>query len=119
LFAHPSYIGNFQPTSGKGSRAHLTLGCAPNVSAVTTGWDLVDLIKLETANSSSVQTYDLPDGGWLRNYGDGQWVIYPDKQWLLEAQFQGYSSSAINLNSSFSLLLLSCILSLLALFLNS
>lgn len=111
--------GNFQPTSGNGSKAHLTLGCSPGVGAVTTGYDLVDLIRLEGINGSEVKTYDLPNGGWLRNYGDGQWVFYPTKQFLLESTFLGYESGTAGtcqLAASFSILCLSCAFAILTMF---
>lgn len=110
----PGILGNFQPRSGNGSRAHLTLGCAPGVSAVTTGWDLVDLIRLEERNSSSVKTYVLPsDGGWLRNYGDGQWVLYPKKQWLLDSTFEGYeTASSFRLTSPFFLVFVTSLIAI-------
>lgn len=109
------FSGNFQPTSGFGSKAHLTLGCSPGVEAVTTGYDLVDLIHLEGLNRSDVTTYDLPGGGWLRNYGEGQWVFYPTKQWLLESTFLGYdTSSSRRLVASLSLICLSCAFAILS-----
>ncbi|XP_057366195.1 2',3'-cyclic-nucleotide 3'-phosphodiesterase-like isoform X2 [Daphnia carinata] len=104
----PDVMGNFQPTSGFGSKAHLTLGCSPGVGAVTTGYDLVDLIRLEGINSSEVKTYDLSNGGWLRNYGEGQWVFYPTKQFLLESTFLGYDSGTRGLEASLALLCLLC-----------
>ena len=101
---------------GNGSKAHLTLGCSPGVGAVTTGYDLVDLIRLEGINGSEVKTYDLPNGGWLRNYGDGQWVFYPTKQFLLESTFLGYESGTAGtcqIAASFSILCLSCAFAIL------
>ncbi|XP_046463777.1 2',3'-cyclic-nucleotide 3'-phosphodiesterase-like isoform X2 [Daphnia pulex] len=109
----PDVMGNFQPTSGNGSKAHLTLGCSPGVGAVTTGYDLVDLIRLEGINGSEVKTYDIPKGGWLRNYGNGQWVFYPTKQFLLESTFLGYDSGTHQLAASFSLLCLCCAFAIL------
>ncbi|KAK8391669.1 hypothetical protein O3P69_017294 [Scylla paramamosain] len=35
----------FYPTSGKGSRAHLTLACAPGIKPVTTGFDLILAVR--------------------------------------------------------------------------
>lgn len=108
--------GNFQPTSGKGSKAHLTLGCAPGVAAVTTGYDLVDLIRLEGINSSEVKTYDLSTGGWLRHYGEGQWVFYPTKQFLLESTFLGYDSGARGPEAPFTILCLLCLVTTISMF---
>lgn len=112
----PDVMGNFQPTSGYGSKAHLTLGCSPGVAAVTTGYDLVDLIRLEGTNSSEVKTYDLSNGGWLRNYGEGQWVFYPTKQFLLESTFLGYGSGTRGLEASFALLCLLCSSAIISMF---
>lgn len=93
------------------------MGCSPGVEAVTTGYDLVDLIRLEGLNSSDVETYDLPGGGWLRNYGDGQWVFYPTKQWLLESTFLGYGkidNGSHPLLVSFSLLCITCAIAIMS-----
>jgi len=83
-------LGNFRPTSGIGSRAHLTLGCAPGISAVTTGLDLIDIIHQESIADESIITYNLTNG-WLRSYGLGRWVFYPRTQCLLPSQFLGYT----------------------------
>jgi len=87
----PDILGNFRPTSGRGSRAHLTLGCAPGVSAVTTGLDLVEIINQESIADESISTYNVTNG-WLRSYGSGQWVFYPRTQYLLHSEFLGYTS---------------------------
>jgi len=76
------------------------------VSAVNTGYDLVDIIRREQAPSNTI-VYDLPDtiaggGGWLRSYGEGQWVFYPKKQWLLNSTFLAYGSQDVNLSIRFS-----------------
>jgi len=95
----PDILGNFQPTSGKGSRAHLTLGCAPGVDAVTTGLDLVDIIEQESIADESTITYNLTNG-WLRSYGQDRWVFYPQTQFLLDSQFRGYTNEATTSTAS-------------------
>lgn len=88
----------FAPTAGRGSRAHLTLGCAPGVSAKMTGFDLIkvvsceqEMLKTENLQQSSekVQTFSLTEGE-LRTYGDGIWVIYPEKEIHVDSLFSGF-----------------------------
>ncbi|XP_045582125.2 2',3'-cyclic-nucleotide 3'-phosphodiesterase isoform X1 [Procambarus clarkii] len=88
-----SYFKNdrFHPTVGKGSRAHLTIACAPGIRPVNTGFDLINVVKCEQRAlakegldgvqlyDQKVETYTIP-GGVLRTYGEGTWVIYPDKE---------------------------------------
>ncbi len=66
----------------------MTLGCAPGVEAVTTGTDLVDVIRLEQDPLTNATDYAVADGT-LRNYGAGQWVFYPRTQCLMAAVFRG------------------------------
>lgn len=88
----------FAPTSGRGSRAHLTLGCAPGVAARMTGFDLIKVVSceqeiLKTENlqqlREKVQTFSLSEGE-LRTYGDGIWVIYPEKEIHVDSLFSGF-----------------------------
>ncbi|CAM1321983.1 N4BP2L1 (predicted) [Pycnogonum litorale] len=78
----------FAPSFGRGSRAHITLGCAPNIHPRQTGLDLVAIIKKETETSKScaVPTFEISFGK-LRNYGGGLWAIYPNKELLMETLF--------------------------------
>lgn len=83
----------FSPCSGLGSRAHLTLGCVPNIKPQQTGLDLINAVRHEkdaTKNLTAVSTYDISIGK-LRHYSHGLWVIYPDRQQLIEAFFTFYS----------------------------
>lgn len=88
----------FCPTTGKGSRAHLTLGCAPGIAAKITGFDLIKVVSheqemMKTENlqqlSERVQTFTIPEGE-LRTYGDGIWVIYPEKEIHVNSLFSGF-----------------------------
>nr|CAD7455020.1 unnamed protein product [Timema tahoe] len=52
---------SFHPTSGTGSKAHVTLGCAEGVEAVTTGLDLEEIVACESEPDigGSCPTYTL------------------------------------------------------------
>lgn len=84
----------FHPTSGRGSRAHLTLGCAPNVGAKITGFDLIKVVALEqkvmkNENPEMFESFSIPEGE-LRTYGDSIWVIYPEKEILVSSLFSAF-----------------------------
>lgn len=82
---------SFQPTKGKGSRAHITLGCAEGIAAVTTGYDLLDVIECEETPdiASRCRTFSLPRG-WLRDYGKSRWVLYMCREITVSSLFTGY-----------------------------
>ena len=95
----------FYPTSGRGSRAHFTLGVAPGMKPVTTGFDLIDVISCEqrikeenggktyNENAMDVDTIeeDVPtynfSGAVIKCYGEGRWVIYPETKVIAESFF--------------------------------
>lgn len=83
----------FYPTSGRGSRAHLTLACAPGIKPVTTGSDLILAVKCEQrmlgGESQKAETYMI-DGGVLMNYGEGIWVVYPNSELLVSSLFSAF-----------------------------
>jgi 2',3'-cyclic-nucleotide 3'-phosphodiesterase len=81
---------SFQPTRGKGSRAHVTLGCAEGVAAVITGYDLLEVIECEATPeiTSKCRTFSLPRG-WLRDYGKSRWVLYMCRQITVSSLFTG------------------------------
>ncbi|KAG7155073.1 2',3'-cyclic-nucleotide 3'-phosphodiesterase-like isoform X2 [Homarus americanus] len=91
----------FHPTSGNGSRAHLTLAYAPTVKPVCTGFDLISAVKCEQRAFSKgmstdsqledqkVETYNIR-GGVLRNYGEGTWVVYPEKELVVSSMFSAF-----------------------------
>ena len=82
---------SFHPTSGKGSRAHITLGCAEGVKPVTTGYDLCEVIKCEESQEITARsrTFAL-ERGWLRDYGESRWVLYMNRQISVSSLFSGY-----------------------------
>jgi 2',3'-cyclic-nucleotide 3'-phosphodiesterase len=82
---------SFQPTKGKGSRAHVTLGCADGIAAVTTGYDLLDVIECEGTSdiTTRCRTFSL-SRGWLRDYGKSRWVLYMCRQITVSSLFTGY-----------------------------
>lgn len=113
LASELSPSSRFTPTSGKGSRAHITLGCAPGVKAVTTGFDLMfgiskEKIEDEKTKRDSIEdgecdksdhlngdneptsTYEVT-GGVIRNYGNGVWVFYSEENLVAESIFSMYS----------------------------
>lgn len=79
----------FRPTSGFGSRAHITIGCAENLSPVEAGYDLVEIIKYEAKDSGDKSTF-LIDGASVKHYGGGHFGVYLDKVVRFEALFGGY-----------------------------
>lgn len=87
----------FYPTSGKGSRAHLTLGCAAGVHAKVTGFDLIKVISHEQEHKTEedcndtqkLERYDIPSGV-LTCYGEGVWVVYPEQEVVVKSLFSGY-----------------------------
>ncbi|XP_064101935.1 2',3'-cyclic-nucleotide 3'-phosphodiesterase-like isoform X2 [Macrobrachium nipponense] len=95
----------FWPTSGKGSRAHITLGCAWGVKPVTTGFDLIDVISCEQieedskkhnenamdvdSEGSGNKTYNFY-GAVMKCYGKGRWVIYPEDKIIVESLFSAF-----------------------------
>ena len=78
----------FQPTSGPGSRAHLTLGCAPGVSAVETGVEQVKIIKLEGERLDDDEYIDV-EGAAIRYYEQGRCVVYFDEPCIVPSLFSG------------------------------
>lgn len=83
----------FCPTSGKGSRAHLTLACTPGIKPVTTGFDLILAVRCEQrihgGENQKAETYKI-DGGVLMNYGEGIWVVYPNSEVLVSSLFSAF-----------------------------
>ncbi|XP_006822676.2 2',3'-cyclic-nucleotide 3'-phosphodiesterase-like [Saccoglossus kowalevskii] len=88
-----SLVLNYRPTSGVGSRAHMTLGCAAGVSAVQTGLDLVNIIQLEKkaaeTRDTDVTQINL-DGATLRCYDNKAWVVYLNEMISADTLFTGF-----------------------------
>lgn len=73
----------------KGSRAHITLGCASGVEAVQTGLDLLEFVKLEKAGSKGEEVGEI-GGGKLQYFGNGMWMLVLSKKIDVRAIFSGY-----------------------------
>ena len=78
---------DFHPVSGPGRKAHMTIGVAPGVSAVTTGTDLLEIVELE-GRGGEWPTYPT-SRGWLRDYGEGRWVLYMNNTIFVNSLFAG------------------------------
>nr|CAD7570432.1 unnamed protein product [Timema californicum] len=91
LASSSQFEPSFHPTSGTGSKAHVTLGCAEGVEAVTTGLDLEEIVACESEPDigGSCLTYTLRRG-WLRNYGESRWMLYFKQQLTVGTLFTGY-----------------------------
>lgn len=88
----------FHPTVGRGSRAHLTLGCAPHIPAKITGFDMMKVVSCEqrivkNKNPEELdgifKTFSIPEGE-LRTLGDSIWVVYPEKEIHVSSIFSGF-----------------------------
>lgn len=79
------HLSEFHPTCGRGSRAHLTLGCSPSHSAVQTGLDLINVIYLE--EKSTDKSYIQLKGAKARHYGESVCAVYLDSPITMTAMF--------------------------------
>ncbi|KAJ8253721.1 hypothetical protein COCON_G00203330 [Conger conger] len=61
-------------TLPRGSRGHITLGCAQGVEPVQTGVDLLQILQLQQQGREGEAVGDL-EQGQLTYYGDGVWVL--------------------------------------------
>ncbi|NXX86454.1 CN37 phosphodiesterase, partial [Urocolius indicus] len=73
----------------KGSRAHITLGCANGIEAVQTGLDLLEFVKLEKAGNKGDQVGEI-GGGKLLYFDNGMWMLVLAKKIDVKAIFSGY-----------------------------
>ena len=87
-------IADFSPVSGKGRRAHITLGTAKGVSPVQTGFDLLEAVSFEQNASKeklyyNIFTFQIPETKYvLRRYRNDLWVLYTaSKDMLYDAIF--------------------------------
>ena len=78
----------FAPTSGRGSRAHLTLGWSSDSKAVQTGFDLMQIIEKEQSDMSVGLNVPVEDATILY-YGDGECVVYFDTPLIVNTLFTG------------------------------
>ncbi|KAH1174323.1 2',3'-cyclic-nucleotide 3'-phosphodiesterase isoform X2 [Mauremys mutica] len=73
----------------KGSRAHITLGCASGIEPVQTGLDLLEFVKLEKAGTKGDEIEEI-GGGKLLYFGNGMWMLLLSKKIEVKAIFSGY-----------------------------
>lgn len=91
----PQNDTNFQPTD---TRAHVTLGCAPNVSAVTTGLDLIEILKLETNPSQFCALIPVEKGNLIQ-MGENcdTFVFYLKEKMVANSTFEVYYNHSAKL----------------------
>lgn len=58
----------------RGSRAHVTLGCAEGVEPVQTGLDLLDILALQQDGQQGEPAEEMELGS-LKYYGEGRWLL--------------------------------------------
>ncbi|KAG4071934.1 hypothetical protein HA402_006095 [Bradysia odoriphaga] len=82
---------NFHPTN---TRAHVTLGCAPNISAVTTGLDLIEILNLEMNPSQFCAQIQIDEGNLIQ-MGEkcDIFVVYLKKKMVADSTFEAYYRS--------------------------
>ncbi|XP_072502582.1 2',3'-cyclic-nucleotide 3'-phosphodiesterase isoform X1 [Notamacropus eugenii] len=73
----------------RGSRAHITLGCAAGIKPVQTGEDLLEMIRQEKGGSQGEEVGELGRGK-LYSLGNGQWMLRLTKKLEFRAIFTGY-----------------------------
>lgn len=61
-------------TLPRGSRAHITLGCAEGVHPVQTGYDLLQILLLQKDGQQG-EVVEGVDTGTLTYYGEGRWYL--------------------------------------------
>ncbi|XP_066220271.1 2',3'-cyclic-nucleotide 3'-phosphodiesterase isoform X2 [Saccopteryx leptura] len=87
----PNDVDRLSPSDSlpRGSRAHITLGCAGDVEAVQTGIDLLEIMRQEKAGSRSEEVGELTRGK-LFSLGNGRWMLNLAKKLKVRAIFTGY-----------------------------
>ena len=89
--SQPKQKTNFQPTSGYGSQAHITLGRAKDIPPVQAATDLIEIIKLEKRwkNEKESNYYS-----WkftkAYDYGEGKIALYFNNPIRFESVFGGH-----------------------------
>ncbi|CAM2108780.1 unnamed protein product [Caretta caretta] len=91
LLLWPGDVDKVLPTDNlpKGSRAHVTLGCASGIEPVQTGIDLLEFVKLEKAGNKGDEIEEV-GGGKLQYFGNGMWMLLLSKKIEVKAIFSGY-----------------------------
>ncbi|KAJ1135849.1 hypothetical protein NDU88_002278 [Pleurodeles waltl] len=73
----------------KGSRAHITLGCAKDVKDVQTGIELLKIVQLQTKGEKGEEIGELC-GGELRYFNNDMWVLFLPQKVEVKALFSGF-----------------------------
>lgn len=83
---------NFHPTD---TRAHVTLGCAPNVSAVVTGLDLIEILNLEMEPNQFCAHIQVDDGNLIQ-MGENcdTFVYYLNEKIVANSTFEVYYNNS-------------------------
>lgn len=86
-----SFPTNYVDQMKSKSRAHVTIGCAPNVAAKQTGDDLVDIVDLEGRSASTDSNFQSDyklERGTLRQFGRhaNAFVLYPDTEMIVPGE---------------------------------
>ncbi|XP_012621188.1 2',3'-cyclic-nucleotide 3'-phosphodiesterase isoform X1 [Microcebus murinus] len=87
----PSDVDKQTPSDNlpRGSRAHITLGCAADVEAVQTGLDLLEIVRQEKGGNRGEEVGEISRGK-LYSLGNGRWMLNLAKKMELRAIFTGY-----------------------------
>lgn len=87
----PNDVDKLSPSDSlpRGSRAHITLGCADDVEAVQTGIDLLEIVRQEKGGSRGEEVGELTRGK-LFSLGSGRWMLNLTKKLKVRAIFTGY-----------------------------
>ncbi|XP_043860000.1 LOW QUALITY PROTEIN: 2',3'-cyclic-nucleotide 3'-phosphodiesterase [Dromiciops gliroides] len=91
LLLWPSDVDKLTPADNlpRGSRAHITLGCAAGIEPVQTGIDLLEMLRQEKGGSQGEEVSELSRGK-LYSLGNGQWMLRLTKKLEFRAIFTGY-----------------------------
>ncbi|XP_069490595.1 2',3'-cyclic-nucleotide 3'-phosphodiesterase [Ambystoma mexicanum] len=73
----------------KGSRAHITLGCAKDVKDVQTGIDLLKFVQLQGKGEKGEEMGEIC-GGDLRYFNNGLWMLSLARKIEIKALFSGF-----------------------------
>ncbi|EFB20109.1 hypothetical protein PANDA_011143, partial [Ailuropoda melanoleuca] len=87
----PNDVDKLSPSDSlpRGSRAHITLGCAGDVEPVQTGIDLLEIVRQEKGGSRGEEVGELHRGK-LYSLGNGRWLLSLAKKLEVRAVFTGY-----------------------------
>ncbi|XP_046530690.1 2',3'-cyclic-nucleotide 3'-phosphodiesterase isoform X1 [Equus quagga] len=91
LLLWPNDVDKLSPSDSlpRGSRAHITLGCAADVEAVQTGIDLLEIVRQEKGGNRGEEVGEL-NRGKLYSLGSGRWMLNLAKKMEVRAIFTGY-----------------------------